>query len=114
VCTTVNLKKVFFNLRKAKSNILPRGKKGDLPPRPCKLIAKRLGVTGQEWSTMNRRLGGDAAQRRRSATNGDSGDWQEQLVDESADSGDDARRERGVRYRRQNAVSDVASPCHNR
>ena len=58
--TTANQKKLFFNLRKAKSQISAL-EEGDLRPDQVKLIAKRLGVTEQDVVDMNRRLGGDAS-----------------------------------------------------
>ena len=58
--TTANQKKLFFNLRKAKSKISAL-EEGDLRPDQVKLIAKRLGVTEQDVVDMNRRLGGDAS-----------------------------------------------------
>src|SRR6266700_3545129 len=54
--TTPNQKKLFFNLRKAKSKISALDE-GDLHPDQVKLIAKRLGVTDQDVVDMNRRLG---------------------------------------------------------
>ena len=56
--TTKNQRKLFFNLRKAKSRISAL-EEGDLHPDQVKLIAKRLGVTEQDVIDMNRRLGGD-------------------------------------------------------
>src|ERR1700739_2577705 len=58
--TTANQKKLFFNLRKAKSRINALDD-GDLHPDQVKVIAKRLGVTDQDVVDMNRRLGGDAS-----------------------------------------------------
>src|SRR5579884_3911304 len=58
--TTANQKKLFFNLRKAKSRISALDD-GDMRPDQVKLIAKRLGVTEQDVVDMNRRLGGDAS-----------------------------------------------------
>src|SRR6478736_8799333 len=58
--TTVNQKKLFFNLRKAKSKISVLDE-GDLRPDQVKLIARRLGVTKQNVVEMNRRLGGDVS-----------------------------------------------------
>ncbi len=58
--TTANQKKLFFNLRKAKSRISAL-EEGDMRPDQVKLIAKRLGVTEQDVVDMNRRLGGDAS-----------------------------------------------------
>ena len=58
--TTANQKKLFFNLRKAKSKISAL-EEGDMRPDQVQLIAKRLGVTEQDVVDMNRRLGGDAS-----------------------------------------------------
>src|SRR2546427_6627015 len=58
--TTANQKKLFFNLRKAKSKISVLDE-GDLRPDQVKLIARRLGVTEQNVVEMNRRLGGDVS-----------------------------------------------------
>jgi RNA polymerase sigma-32 factor len=46
--TTANQKKLFFNLRKAKSKISALDE-GDMHPDQVKTIAKRLGVTEQDW-----------------------------------------------------------------
>src|SRR5438445_5725178 len=82
--TTVNQKKVFFNLRKAKSKISAL-EEGDLRPDQVKLIAKRLGVTEQDVVDMNRRLGGDVSLNAPIRDDGDSGEWQDWLVDEASD-----------------------------
>jgi RNA polymerase sigma-32 factor len=81
--TTANQKKLFFNLRKAKSKISALDE-GDLRPDQVKLIAKRLGVTEQDVIDMNRRLGGDASLNAPIREDGDSGEWQDWLVDDSA------------------------------
>jgi RNA polymerase sigma-32 factor len=80
--TTANQKKLFFNLRKAKSKISAL-EEGDLRPEQVKLIAKRLGVTEQDVIDMNRRLGGDASLNTPIREEGDSGEWQDWLVDNS-------------------------------
>src|SRR5437764_9253553 len=82
--TTANQKKLFFNLRKAKSKISAL-EEGDLRPDQVKLIAKRLGVTEQDVIEMNRRLGGDVSLNAQIREDGDSGEWQDWLVDESSD-----------------------------
>jgi RNA polymerase sigma-32 factor len=82
--TTANQKKVFFNLRKAKSKISILDE-GDMRPDQVKLIAKRLGVTETDVIDMNRRLGGDASLNAAIREDGDSGEWQDWLVDESPD-----------------------------
>src|SRR5881628_1635869 len=82
--TTVNQKKVFFNLRKAKSKISAL-EEGDLRPDQVKLIAKRLGVTERDVVDMNRRLGGDVSLNAPIREEGDSGEWQDWLVDDTTD-----------------------------
>ena len=79
--TTANQKKLFFNLRKAKSKISAL-EEGDLRPDQVQLIAKRLGVTEQDVVDMNRRLGGDVSLNAPIREDGDSGEWQDWLVDD--------------------------------
>ncbi|AVT74440.1 RNA polymerase sigma factor RpoH [Rhodopseudomonas palustris] len=80
--TTANQKKLFFNLRKAKSKISALDE-GDLHPDQVKLIATRLGVTEQDVVDMNRRLGGDASLNAPIRDDGEPGEWQDWLVDQS-------------------------------
>jgi RNA polymerase sigma-32 factor len=80
--TTVNQKKLFFNLRKAKSRISAL-EEGDLHPDQVQLIAGQLGVTEQDVVNMNRRLGGDMSLNSPIGEEGDSGEWQDWLVDDS-------------------------------
>jgi RNA polymerase sigma-32 factor len=82
--TTANQKNLFFNLRKAKSKISAL-EEGDLRPDQVKLIAKRLGVTEQDVVDMNRRLGGDVSLNAPIREDGDSGEWQDWLVDDVSD-----------------------------
>jgi RNA polymerase sigma-32 factor len=79
--TTVNQKKLFFNLRKAKSRISAL-EEGDLHPDHVQLIAKQLGVAEQDVVDMNRRLGGDVSLNAPIGAEG-SGEWQDWLVDDS-------------------------------
>ena len=81
--TTANQKKLFFNLRKAKNKISAL-EDGDLRPDQVKTIAKRLGVPEQDVIDMNRRLSGDASLNAPIRTDGDSGEWQDWLVDETS------------------------------
>jgi RNA polymerase sigma-32 factor len=80
--TTANQKKLFFNLRKAKSKISALGE-GDMRPDQVAAIAKRLGVTTQDVIDMNRRLAGDASLNAPIRDDGESGEWQDWLADES-------------------------------
>jgi len=80
--TTANQKKLFFNLRKAKSKISAL-EEGDLRPDQVKQIATTLGVTEQDVVDMNRRLGGDASLNAPIRDDGEPGEWQDWLVDNS-------------------------------
>ena len=80
--TTANQKKLFFNLRKAKSQISALDE-GDLRPDQVSEIATRLGVTEQDVIDMNRRLGGDSSLNSPLREEGE-GEWQDWLVDDSA------------------------------
>jgi RNA polymerase sigma-32 factor len=81
--TTANQKRLFFNLRKAKSRISALDE-GDMRPDQVQFIARRLGVTEQDVIDMNRRLGGDASLNTPIREDGDSGEWIDWLVDDSA------------------------------
>jgi RNA polymerase sigma-32 factor len=78
---TANQKKLFFNLRKVKSQIEAL-EEGDLRPDQVELIAKKLGVTEQDVVSMNRRLGGDTSLNAHLRDDSE-GEWQDWLVDES-------------------------------
>ncbi|MEM5467779.1 RNA polymerase sigma factor RpoH [Celeribacter marinus] len=87
--TTSAQKKLFFNLRKAKSRIGAL-EVGDMHPDNVARIATDLGVTEDEVISMNRRMaGGDASLN---ATVGDedgAAQWQDWLEDESANTAAD-------------------------
>jgi RNA polymerase sigma-32 factor len=82
--TTANQKKLFFNLRKAQSRISILDD-GDMRLDQVKVIARRIGVTETDVIYMNRRLSGDASLNAAIREDGDSGEWQDWLVDESPD-----------------------------
>ncbi len=79
--TTAAQKRLFFNLRKAKSRISAL-EEGDLKPEQVKEIATRLGVTEKEVVDMNRRLSGDTSLNAPIRNDVDSGEWQDWLVDD--------------------------------
>jgi RNA polymerase sigma-32 factor len=80
--TTANQKKLFFNLRKAKSRISAL-EDGDLRPDQVALIAERLSVNAQDVIDMNRRLGGDVSLNTTIRDDEESGEWQDWLVDDA-------------------------------
>ena len=79
--TTAAQKKLFFNLRKLKSQINAL-ESGDMKPEQVKEIAERLGVPEEDVIAMNRRLAGDASLNAPLRADEDSGEWQDWLVDE--------------------------------
>jgi len=81
--TTANQKRLFFNLRKVKSRI-QAVEDGDLRADQVAEIATKLNVSEAEVISMNRRLAGDASLNAPiKASEGESGQWQDWLVDDS-------------------------------
>ena len=80
--TTANQKRLFFNLRRMKGKIQAIDE-GDLKPNQVAEIATKLKVSEEEVVSMNRRLSGDASLNAPiRATEGESGQWQDWLVDD--------------------------------
>ena len=108
--TTSGQKKLFFNLRKAKSRIGAYDD-GDLRPEQVTKIANDLGVSETELVSMNRRMsGGDASLNVMVGRDGDSStQWQDWLQDESADQAADYEQndEMSVRSEMLNDAMDV-------
>ena len=100
--TTSAQKKLFFNLRKAKSRIGAL-EEGDLHPDNVKRIAHDLGVTEDEVISMNRRMSGSDASL--NATVGSDEDssmqWQDWLEDEDADQAADYEKQDELTARRE-------------
>ena len=80
--TTAAQKKLFFNLRRMK-NQLDAFEDGDLKPADVAKIAKDLGVTEAEVTSMNRRMamGGDTSLNAPLRDTDGEGQWQDFLVD---------------------------------
>ena len=111
--TTANQKKLFFNLRKAKSQISALDE-GDLRPDQVKIIATRLGVAEHEVVEMNRRLGGDASLNAPIRSDGDGdGEWQDWLADDSA-SQENVLVEQEQAENRHRALRDALSVLNER
>ncbi len=82
--TTAAQKKLFFNLRRLKTQ-MQAYEDGDLSPETAAAIAEELDVPEADVIDMNRRLG-VADQSLNVATSSDRGDeWQDRLLEESAD-----------------------------
>jgi RNA polymerase sigma-32 factor len=108
--TTSAQKKLFFNLRKAKSKIGAL-EEGDLHPDNVKQIATDLGVTEDEVVSMNRRLsGGDASLNAMVASDGDSAmEWQDWLEDEDADQAADYEARDELETRRELLIEAMST-----
>jgi len=82
--TTAAQKKLFFNLRKAKSNI-GAIEEGDLTPDHTATLADQLGVTETEVTEMNRRLSGPDSSLNAPLRSESESEWQDWLTDDTAD-----------------------------
>jgi RNA polymerase sigma-32 factor len=110
--TTANQKKLFFNLRKAKSRISAL-EEGDMRPDQVATIAKRLGVGEQDVIDMNRRLGGDVSLNAPIRNDGDTGEWQDWLVDDRENQEATLTQSEELDNRRR-ALSDALSVLNDR
>jgi RNA polymerase sigma-32 factor len=110
--SSANQRKLFFNLRKAKSKFAAR-EEGDMRPNQVKLIAKQLSVTEQDVIDANRLLGGDVSLNAPMSEDGDSGEWQDWLVDESA-SQETVLVESNELHNRRKALAAALSVLNNR
>ncbi len=81
--TTAAQKKLFFNLRRLKSQ-MQAIEGGDLSPEAVKQIAETLEVTEQEVIEMNRRLEGPDHSLNAALRTDSESEWQDWLVDERA------------------------------
>ena len=81
--TTANQKRLFFNLRKLKGKMKAL-EEGELKADHVEKIATTLGVSEDEVRSMNQRLSGDASLNAPiKAAEGEAGQWQDWLVDET-------------------------------
>jgi RNA polymerase sigma-32 factor len=80
--TTANQKKLFFKLRSAKNKIAAL-ENTELRPDQVTQIATTLGVKDQEVIDMNRRLAGDTSLNAPLHEEGQAGEWQDRLVDQT-------------------------------
>jgi RNA polymerase sigma-32 factor len=97
--TTAAQKKLFFNLRKAKSNI-GAIEEGDLTPDHTVTLADQLGVTEREVTEMNRRLSGPDSSLNAPLRSESESEWQDWLADDTMDQETRLaeREERGDRH----------------
>ncbi len=80
--TTAAQKKLFFNLRKAKSQI-SAFEEGDMRPEQVSAIATKLGVLDEEVISMNRRLSGPDSSLNAPLRSDSESEWQDWLQDDT-------------------------------
>jgi RNA polymerase sigma-32 factor len=80
--TTAAQKKLFFNLKKIKSNISALDE-GDLTPEQVDKISTELSVSKKEVVSMNRRISGSDYSLNAPLTKDGDGEWQDWLEDET-------------------------------
>ena len=110
--TTAAQKKLFFNLRRAKSQ-LQALEDGDLRPEHVQTIAKKFGVSEEDVISMNRRLGGDASLNAPVRADSESGEWMDWLVDDGQ-SQEEQLAESEELGRRRSYLSDALSSLNDR
>ena len=110
--TTAAQKKLFFNLRRAKSQ-LQALEDGDLRPEHVESIAKKFGVSEEDVISMNRRLGGDASLNAPVRADSESGEWQDWLVDDGPDQEEQLVKSEEL-GRRKSYLSDALSSLNDR
>ena len=82
--TTAAQKKLFFNLRKAKTKI-EAIEEGDMTPEHVATIADQLGVPEREVIDMNRRLSGPDSSLNAPLKSDSESEWQDWLADDTID-----------------------------
>ena len=110
--TTAAQKKLFFNLRRAKSQLQALDE-GDLKPEHVKKIATKLGVPEEDVVNMNRRLGGDASLNAPIRAESEFGEWQDWLVDDTPTQEDRLVEDEELR-RRKSYLSSAMSVLNDR
>ncbi len=100
--TTAAQKKLFFNLRRLKGQMQAIDE-GDLQPEQVAKIARMLDVPEQDVVSMNRRLAAPDHSLNAPVRQDSEGEWQDWLVDDAREPGDDARRSA--------RSSPAAAPC---
>ena len=103
--TTAAQKKLFFNLRKAKSKINAL-EEGDLRPEQVTEIATKLAVPEEEVINMNRRLSAPDSSLNAPLRSDSESEWQDWLADETID-----QETRLAEFRR---ARRAARPAHER
>lgn len=110
--TTAAQRKLFFKLRSAKNKIAAL-ESGDLHPDHVASIAKDLDVADQDVIEMNRRIVGDRSINAPISEEGEAGEWQDRLVDDSP-SPETLVLEQDEKERRLNALTSAIEVLNGR
>ena len=110
--TTAAQKKLFFNLRRAKSQMQAL-EEGDLRPDQVENIAKRFGVTEDDVVSMNRRMSGDMSLNTPVRTDMEGAEWQDWLED-SQPSQEEALGDSQERTQRRNYLAAALGKLNDR
>ncbi|WP_431355766.1 RNA polymerase sigma factor RpoH [Caulobacter segnis] len=111
--TTAAQKKLFFNLRKAKSQIAAF-QEGDLHPDQVSAIATKLGVLDSEVISMNRRLSGPDASLNAPLRSDSESEWQDWLADDNQVSQEDAVAETEEKSLRMGLLEEAMTELSDR
>jgi RNA polymerase sigma-32 factor len=111
--TTAAQKKLFFNLRKAKSEI-DALEEGDLRPENVALIATKLGVTHDEVISMNRRLSGPDSSLNAPLRSDSESEWQDWLQDDAQVSQETTVAENEERHLRMGLLGEAMQELSDR
>ena len=106
--TTAAQKKLFFNLRRMKGQIQAL-EEGDLTPEHVASIAKKLGVSEADVVNMNWRLGGDSSLNAPIKAEGEGGEWQDWLADETPDQEERVAEQEELDHRRAYLATALSS-----
>jgi RNA polymerase sigma-32 factor len=106
--TTAAQKKLFFNLRRAKSQMQAL-EEGDLRPDQVETIARKFGVNETDVVSMNRRLGGDTSLNAPVRADSEVGEWQDWLVDNEPSQEDQLGESQEMDQRRGFLLSALSS-----
>ena len=111
--TTAAQKKLFFNLRKAKSEISAL-EEGDLHPDHVAQIATKLGVTNEDVISMNRRLSGPDSSLNSPLRSDSESEWQDWLVDDQTVSQETTVAENEERTQRMGLLGEAMTGLTDR
>ena len=111
--TTAAQKKLFFNLRRMKSQMKAL-EDGDLHPDQVEQIATKLGVTDDDVISMNRRLSGPDASLNAPLRAESEAEWQDWLTDDGADSAEEELAQSDELHSRMAMLQDAMGALNER